>query len=99
MIPLGTQQKYVQFLYGFVCVFPWVLDILRQARCLMTDTTFKSLRPYTLSILLAIIANESVPIAFSVSPTETTGSYARIFDLIDEIIANPHSVSERAAIA
>jgi hypothetical protein len=48
----------------------------------MTDSTFESLAPYTLPILHAIVANESMPIAFGISPTETADAYSRIYDNI-----------------
>jgi hypothetical protein len=51
----------------------------------MTDSTFKVLAPYTLPILYAIFANESIPIAFGVSPTETAASYEQIYSHIERI--------------
>jgi hypothetical protein len=70
-------------LFRLTCVFPWAIDILlKRPNCLMTDSTFKVLAPYPLTILHAIFANESIPIAFGVSPTETSVSYETIYDHI-----------------
>jgi hypothetical protein len=63
-------------LSAFTCVLPWCVDVLDEgANCAVTDTTFRILKPYTLAILTLIFANESIPIAFSVSPTEDEDSY------------------------
>jgi hypothetical protein len=88
MVELGKPGSG-EFLYGYTLVLPWALDYITQASCLMTDTTFKCCRPYCLSLLLAIVANESIVIGWSVSPTECTGAYERLRSHIDEIIANP----------
>jgi hypothetical protein len=69
-----------KWLFCLTCVFRWAIDILvKGPNCLMTDTTFRSVHPYTLPILHAIVANESIPIAFGISPTETWLSYHRIY--------------------
>jgi hypothetical protein len=56
-----------QHSFGLLCVFPWALSVLLEKglSCVMTDGTFQSLRPYVLEIPHA---NESVPIAFGISP-------------------------------
>ena len=83
MFPVGSDE----FLYSFSCVFPWCVDLLDEgANCAMTDTTFKILKPYTLTILTLIFANESIPIAFSVSPTEDRFSYLSIYEHVIEIL-------------
>jgi ubiquitin C-terminal hydrolase len=84
----GPPGKAEQFgtkgsLFRLTCVFPWAIDILlKRPNCLMTDSTFKVLAPYTLPILHAIFANESIPIAFGISPTETSESYDSIYEHI-----------------
>jgi hypothetical protein len=76
-----------QFLYSFSCVFPWCIDIRDQKpNCAMTDTTFRILKPYTLTILAVIFANESIPIAFSVSPTEEANSYPSVYTHVIDIL-------------
>jgi ubiquitin C-terminal hydrolase len=73
------------FLFRLTCVFPWAIDILlRRPNCLMTDSTFKVLAPYTLPILHAIFANESIPIAFGISPTETAACYEDMYACIEK---------------
>jgi ubiquitin C-terminal hydrolase len=75
-----------KYLFGLTCVLPWAIDILMQRpNCLMTDTTFRAVRPYSLPILHAIIANESIPIAFGISPTETAQSYSNIYAHITSV--------------
>ena len=71
-----------QFLFGLSWVFPWAIFILccYGFSCFMTDTTFKALKPYTLSILEIIVGNESLPIGISVSPSETANSYNRLWN-------------------
>jgi hypothetical protein len=74
-----------RYLFCLTCVLPWAVDILvKRPNCLMTDSTFKCVKPYTLPILHAIIANESIPMAFGISPTETADSYGRIYEHIIE---------------
>jgi hypothetical protein len=90
MLALGDDG---QSLYSFTCVFPWALDILRQGpNCLMTDATFRSLHPYSLAILHAVFANETIPIAFSVAPSETGAlyddMYAHILDIMRDVMPN-----------
>ena len=83
MLQVGSDQ----YLYSFSCVFPWSVDLLDEgANCAMTDATFKIMKPYTLSILSLIFANESIPIAFSVSPTEEASSYLQIYQHVVEIL-------------
>jgi hypothetical protein len=90
----GTKMERIgapelgQFLFALTCVFPWALSVLLEkgVSCVMTDGTFKSLRPYVLEILHVIVANESIPIAFGITPTETGDSYVRIFDHINELL-------------
>jgi ubiquitin C-terminal hydrolase len=75
-----------KYLFSLTVVFPWAIDILMKGpNCLMTDTTFRSVHPYTLPILHAIVANESIPIAFGISPTETALSYHRIYQHITDV--------------
>jgi hypothetical protein len=75
------------FLYSFTYVFPWCVDLLDEgANCAMTDTTFRILKPYTLAILTLIFANESIPIAFSVSPTEDAESYLSMYNHVIDIL-------------
>jgi ubiquitin C-terminal hydrolase len=71
-------------LLRLTCVFPWAIDVLlRRPNCLMTDSTFKALAPYTLPILHAVFANESIPIAFGMSPTETAAAYENMYSAIE----------------
>jgi ubiquitin C-terminal hydrolase len=72
-----------EWLFSLTVIFPWAIDILQQfPNAVSTDSTFQALEPYTLPILHAIIANESLPLAFGVSPTETEVAYGRIYDHI-----------------
>jgi ubiquitin C-terminal hydrolase len=76
-----------KWLFNLTCVLPWAIDILAKGpNCLMTDTTFKSVAPYTLPILHAIVANESIPIAFGISPTETSESYGNMYTHISQLM-------------
>jgi ubiquitin carboxyl-terminal hydrolase 3 len=73
-------------LISVTCVFPWAIDILRRGpNCLMADTTFASLDPYVLPVLHAIIANESIPIAFGISPSETGKCYEQMYEHIRDL--------------
>jgi hypothetical protein len=88
----GTQMIKIEdlegapYLFGFTCVFSWALDILRQASVLSIDTTFFCLRPYNLAILQGIVANESVPLGFAVSPSENSAIYNRLYLHIEDVI-------------
>jgi hypothetical protein len=87
MLELGNGQ----FLYSLTLVFPWALAVLAlPPNCAMTDTTFKCVRPYTLAILHAIVANTSIPLAFGIAPSESAGSYIRIYEHIHDIMERFH---------
>lgn len=88
MLPVSGDGH--ESLYSFTCVFPWALDVLRQdPNCVMTDGTFRSLNPYTLAILHAVFANETIPIAFSLAPSESLGLYNQMYEhIIDLMIAH-----------
>ena len=60
--------------------------IQNRFQCYMADTTFKSMKPYTLIILQIIISNESIPVGISVFPIETTSSYNRLFNHLQKCI-------------
>jgi hypothetical protein len=84
---MGKHQKRVNglYLHSMSVVFPWATDLLRQdPDCAMTDSTFRSCKPYTLAILHLIFANESIPIAFALSPSETAISYISLYNHIQE---------------
>jgi hypothetical protein len=73
-IERGQKQPF----YCVTIIFPWAVDLIaRQPKCAMTDSTFKAVKPYTLAILQLIFANESIPIPFGISPSETGASYMR----------------------
>jgi ubiquitin C-terminal hydrolase len=76
------------FLYGLTCVYPWAIDLLMlHPKCLMTDTTFKAVKPYTLAILHVIFANESIPIGFAIWPSEAHVSYGMLYRHILDLLA------------
>jgi ubiquitin C-terminal hydrolase len=79
----GKEKGY---LFSLTCIFPWAIEILmRRPNCLMTDCTFKSVHPYTLAILHAVIANESIPLGFGISPSEAWTAYDRIYQGICDL--------------
>jgi hypothetical protein len=83
MIQVGEGK----WLFGLTLVFPWALHILHQIpAAMMTDSTFKVLKPGTLAILHAVFANQTVGVGFSVSPTECSGSYERLYSHIISLI-------------
>jgi hypothetical protein len=77
-------------LFGFTAVFPWAVQMLSAIRpnCAMLDGTFKILKPYVLAILHLIFANESIPIAIAVFPTETAESYRLLYAHVEEVLAH-----------
>jgi hypothetical protein len=87
------EQADGEHMFSTIVVFPWAVALLFQRpQCAMTDTTFKSVKPYTLAILHLIFANESIPIAFSVSPSETWLSYTRMYYiLLERLVAVSHA--------
>jgi hypothetical protein len=87
------EQADGEHMFSTIVVFPWAVDLLFQRpQCAMTDTTFKSVKPYTLAILHLIFANESIPIAFSIAPSETWLSYTRIYYiLLERLLAVSHA--------
>jgi hypothetical protein len=87
--PRGAKLEKVSgfWLHTMTVVFPWAVDLLKQnPQCAMTDSTFRSCKPYTLAILHLIFANESIPIRFAISPSETAKSYIKLYDHINEEI-------------
>jgi hypothetical protein len=94
------EQADGEHMFSTVVVFPWAVDLLLQKpQCAMTDTTFKSVKPYTLAVLHLIFANESIPIAFSVSPSETWLSYTRMYYLLLERLVAVSGAFWRGATA
>jgi hypothetical protein len=86
--PLGTGKDKEDQLFGLTWIFPWAPSILRDIRpnCMILDGTFESIRPYTLEILEAVIANEAIPIALSLAPTETEESYSRLYEHLADVL-------------
>ena len=70
------------YLFGISWVFPWTVALMHAIKyeCYMTDATFRSMYPYTLSIFNVIFMNESIPIALGIFPTETANSYIRVWN-------------------
>jgi hypothetical protein len=60
-------------IFRLVWVFPHMVALLKdkKACCVSGDGTFKALKPYTLLMLNVVIANEAIPAAFCVSPSES----------------------------
>jgi hypothetical protein len=75
-------------LFGLTWVFPWAIQMLTPIppNCLMTDATFEILAPYILEILHVICANESIPIAIAVFPSETLQSYDLLYSHVSEVL-------------
>jgi hypothetical protein len=75
-------------LFGLTWVFPWAIQMLTPIppNCLMTDATFEILEPYILEILHVICANESIPIAIAVFPSETLQSYDLLYSHVSEVL-------------
>ena len=74
-------------IFGISWIFPWSFAAIKNRfQCYMADTTFKSMKPYTLTILQIIISNESIPVGISVFPTETSSSYNRLFNHLQKCI-------------
>jgi hypothetical protein len=65
-----------------VAVFPWAASVLERAQYIQLDATFKSARPYVLSVPLAIIDNEAFPVGFAIAPTERQELYCLFDDFI-----------------
>jgi hypothetical protein len=73
--------------YRLTAIFPWAIDLLsRRPNCLMMDGTFHCCRPYVRIVLHAIFANESIPIAFALSPSETTDYYVPLYHQSSDVL-------------
>ena len=73
--------------FGISWNFPWTYAALQtKFQCFMADTTFKCMKPYTLTLFTIIISNESIPICVSIFPTETFNSYQRLYLHLKEIL-------------
>jgi hypothetical protein len=85
-------------LFGLTAVFPWAIYMLTAItpNCAMLDATFRMLKPYILEILHFIDADESIPIAIAVSPTETAESYDLLYMHVEEILVYAKHRSEGA---
>jgi hypothetical protein len=95
----GTKMEIIgsgHSLYGLTAIFPWAIDLLsRRPNCLMMDGTFNCCRPYVMIVLHAIFANESIPFAFGLSPSETTDAYVRLYHHLSEFLEQfPKSMRE-----
>jgi hypothetical protein len=75
-------------LFGLTWVLPWAAAVLNWAeiKCAMTDATFNVMRPYICEVLNIVIANESIPIAVAVFPSETFLSYKRLYEDVERFL-------------
>lgn len=88
LIPLARGQKDPQKLFGLTWIFPWAASIIKHLRpsCLILDGTFESMKPYTLEVIEAVIANEAIPIGLGITPSESELSYTRLWDHLAETL-------------
>jgi hypothetical protein len=86
--PLGRGKDKQEQLFGLTWIFPWAQSIIRDIfpNCIILDGTFRSMRPYTLIVIEAAIANESIPIGLSISPTEKHDVYERLYAHLAEVL-------------
>jgi hypothetical protein len=77
-------------LFGLTWVFPWAVELLTLVwvKCAMTDATFKIMRPYVCEILHLCVANESIPIAVAIFPSETGNSYIRMYNHVKDVLVS-----------
>jgi hypothetical protein len=84
---LGTGKDKDDELFGMTWIFPWARSIIKpRPNCIQLDGTFESMHPYTLEVLEAIFANESIPIGIGLSPSETEVSYTRLYDHLTDVL-------------
>jgi hypothetical protein len=88
LIPLARGEKDPQKLFGLTWIFPWAASIIKHVRpsCLILDGTFESVKPYTLEVIEAVIANEAIPIGLGIAPSESELSYLRLWDHLAEAL-------------
>lgn len=77
-------EHAIQFL-NFL--FPWSISACKHIRYLEIDCSF-CLKPYVFSILMGIIDNESVPLSFTIGPSEKAEIYQIAFDELKNHGAN-----------
>jgi hypothetical protein len=87
LLRLGRKGEGDQ-LFGLSWIFPWAAHVVKYLgpNCLELDGTFESMKPYTLEIIEAIVANESIPIGLAIFPTETAKSYHRLHTHLAEVL-------------
>jgi hypothetical protein len=74
-------------LFGQTWVFPWAPEVFRWApNNLISDGTFTIMGEMCLEILHCVFANESLPCALAIFPTETAASYSALFESVDQVL-------------
>ena len=79
----------VHSMVWFSDIFPSLLNDV-SINCIELDTSFDAVYPYVYSIINFIIFNESLPVGFSLGPTEKAEIYSKPYKIIQNSIAFSH---------
>jgi len=73
------------YIKSFIWVSPFAKSILmnKNVSCIQLDTTFKSVKPYSMCIPMAIIHNVGVPLGGVIGPTENTDLYESFYRQVE----------------
>jgi hypothetical protein len=89
--PTRPPGEPIPGLFGMTWVFPWAPAYFSLLpNCMEGDGTFKIMADYTLEILHLVYANESLPVALAIFPSESGASYSSLFSHVDEILGFYH---------
>ena len=87
VMPEGHQDlNYIEIngiqkvLISIVWIMPWINTVIRQIDYLEIDASFYACAPYKYCIYHSITYNNSIPIALSLHPTESSELYNMIFE-------------------
>jgi len=73
------------YIKSFIWISPFAKSILmnKNVSCIQLDTTFKSVKPYSMCIPMAIIHNVGVPLGCVIGPTENTDLYESFYRQVE----------------
>ena len=85
-------DDYDGYIRCFVLLLPYAISVLRWADIIEVDASFKASYPYVYYIITCVKNNNSIPIGFSIAPTESEELYSTTFQVIDRLTGDSGSL-------
>jgi len=89
--PSNRKQYFIEnkenknYIKSFIWISPFAKSIImnKNVSCIQLDTTFKSVKPYSMCIPMAIIHNVGVPLGCVIGSTENTDLYESFYRQVE----------------